>query len=222
MYKVCSALWTECVPELGRHWVFGRSQHSRKQQRIVFCEKLNDVFHNLTSKYSCFFFHSPQCSTDPLHFSDTRFARGAFVKCRDEDSAVLLQRVWFTICSVETKGKDRFHTCQILKVIIFANVGYAIQSNADFFIQCCLTLKLVPAVNRWTWDGDGNEIKGSQKVHLQLFGRHSACMLLDWQWVSNNRAAEEVHSGMSVTRSLKPLAEDVLWQPFELLRLQPN
>lgn len=79
---------------------------------------------------------------------------------------------------------------------------------------------LVPAVNRWTWDGDGNEIKGSQKVHLQLFGRHSARMLLDWHRVSNNRAPEEVHSGMSVTRSLKPLVEDVLWQPFELLRLQ--
>lgn len=83
-----------------------------------------------------------------------------------------------------------------------------------------LMSSLVPAVNRWTWDGDGNEIKGSQKVHLQLFGRHSACMLVDWHWVSNNRAPEEVHSGMSVSRSLKPLVDGVLWQPFEPLRLQ--
>ncbi len=29
-------------------------------------------------------------------------------------------------------------------------------------------------VNRWARNGDGNEIKGSKEVHLQLFGWHSA------------------------------------------------
>lgn len=32
------------------------------------------------------------------------------------------------------------------------------------------------SVNRWAWDGDWDEVKGSEEVHLQLFGWHSACM----------------------------------------------
>lgn len=32
------------------------------------------------------------------------------------------------------------------------------------------------SVNRWAWDRDWDEVKGSEEVHLQLFGWHSACM----------------------------------------------
>lgn len=35
---------------------------------------------------------------------------------------------------------------------------------------------LMSSVNRWAWDRDWDEVKGGEKVHLQLFGWHSACM----------------------------------------------
>lgn len=35
---------------------------------------------------------------------------------------------------------------------------------------------LMSSVNRWAWDWDWDEVKGGEKVHLQLFGWHSACM----------------------------------------------
>lgn len=44
--------------------------------------------------------------SDPLHFSDTRFARRTFAEHRDEDDAFLLQRVRLAVRGVETEGEQ--------------------------------------------------------------------------------------------------------------------
>lgn len=83
--------------------------------------------------------------TDPLHFSDTGLAGRAFVKCGDKDSAILLQRVWLTICSVETKGKSYHHTCQKLQISwvwhIFISFCYCkgklFLFNVNQQMKCC-------------------------------------------------------------------------------------
>lgn len=63
---------------------------------------------------------------------------------------------------------DSVHSNKIFKSqVASALLGSYCTSPLNIFLS---------TVNRWAWGGDGNEVKGSKEVHLQLFGWHSACM----------------------------------------------